>query len=440
MLPIFFITLQVDIMYSISSIQTCLFGRVGFRSSPDPAGLMLNASVSASASGLYVNDIHPLLTAENIDQTFPQFSLFTFPAWAEGTTYPEGSQVSYSDKVYECIETPNVGNQPNISPDYWEEMSLVSDWLEVKMKQSIANAVRDIMATKKARSYGKTLLENVRLYSGTGRINNVEIPKGRFVGFELVLKKHNNIRLVLEKIGMQFSQKQTALTIYLYHSSQASPIVTQEITTTEARSFSWTELTNFILEYASDYDAGGSYYIGYFEDDISGNAIIKEMDWSAAGRCATCNAYDSRAYSLYNKYFDVIPFYVNNPTGTDLWDIANNSYDYYPSTNFGLNLEISASCDISDLICQQKALFDELIQMRAGIDILNEMIYGTRNNEIAKKVRAMNARITLDIMGDRGGGMENQYKILQKAVDFDFSGIDRVCLPCSRRTLKMGAM
>jgi len=220
-----------------------------------------------------------------------------------------------------------------------------------------------------------------------------------------------------------------------------APIKTQRITTDTARSFAWTDLTSFILEFASsEYDAGGSYYIGYFEDDVSGNAIIKDMDWSAAGRCATCNAYDARAYKLYNKYFDVIPFYVENPTDTNLWDIQENSYEYYRNTNFGLNLEISASCDITALICQQKALFDELIQMRMGIDTLTEMIYSTRNNEIAKKLRAMNSRITLDIMGDRGGGMENQYKTLQKAVDFDFSGIDKACLPCSRRTLKMGAM
>ena len=109
---------------------------------------------------------------------------------------------------------------------------------------------------------------------------------GRFVGFEIQAQHSEHLVILLKRIGLQFDATQTDLTIYLYHSSQVDPVLTQDVTTTKAGSVEWVTLNNFNLDFINDnIGAGGRWFIGYYEDDINGQAIKRGVEISS---CSTC--------------------------------------------------------------------------------------------------------------------------------------------------------
>jgi len=57
--------------------------------------------------------------------------------------------------------------------------------------------------------------------------------------------------------------------------------------------------------------------------------------------------------------------------------------------NFGINMNFTVNCDLTDLIIQQKSLFKPLIQQTLVVSILKDIINSTRDNATANNVRGL---------------------------------------------------
>jgi len=215
-------------MYTASTIKSDLFGLIGWRQNPDAAGTQLDAELIATSSGLYFNDVHPLLTNDNLESVAPDFSGFDF-----------------------------------------------SDWLKQKTEAGIIAAVEDWITSKFPTRTAKSLLESKQLYvSGGSQIQDTN--NGKVVGLEVVPARQRDVKLVIEQVGIILSEAQT-VTVYLYKGGQAAAVQSQAITYSTAETVQWEEV-NWSL------DADAPYWIVYDQSAISGASINTVKDFSARWR------------------------------------------------------------------------------------------------------------------------------------------------------------
>lgn len=440
-------------MLRIKHIQEKLLHLIGWEQNYDTSDLKISDSLTMSESGLYFQQVHPLLTLQNLASIAPDFKNTTFPEYDSAKEYLKGNIVSYNEKLYKLIKPSNFavlpeGTQPEyVGPDnsdYWEETSPFSEWLEKKTIASIQKALVRFSNEKLVEGTAKTLCESRTLFEGAGRLVDTIKNRKNLVGFEIVPIRSKGVTTKINKIGLQFT-KAGDYKLYLMHSSMSEPYKVISLTKTKDNSFEWFSLEDIYLPYQdNDVDAGGSWYLCYFQDELPEGslAINKDHDWSK-GPCNSCSRRDFLAWQAWSKYIEVHPFYVNSElvtteNGVCLWDIENNQYTY--NFNYGLNLEVTVSCDITDFIVEQRKLFQNVIAKQLAVDMLREFAYNANVRTNRHAINASRIDILYEIDGDsasmKKSGLSYQLDLAFKALKLSTTGIDRVCLPCKNNGIK----
>ena len=287
----------------------------------------------------------------------------------------------------------------------------------------------------------KSIFSKLQIYSGSGKITNKVTKSGALVGFQINLKRSQNLKMIIDKIGTQFDTSQT-ITFYLYHSSQNTFIQTFNVVYTKTSSFEWNDLTNVSLDYFnSDYNSGGAFYLMYDEDAISGQAINYQQDFTNKP-CQTCNGHNINAWNQYYKFFSLATVKVSSTArvgigGLDLWDISQTVQ--VSPTNFGLNLSVTMKCDIGDLICTEAYLFKDVLAQKVIVNLLETMTNTTRDNDKQTKLagqalQALNGepvRVEGSQKVEMIGGEIPKYNDYKMALNFDLSDLNDVCTPCT---------
>jgi len=423
----------------------CLFGLVGWRQNVNPDYASLVPSLVASSTGLYFQDEHPLVTIENLDQALKNYDHFIYPAWSGVTTYAIRARVVKGGKNWESLLGVNLNHDPEeVASIWWTEISLLNEKLTHITRAAINKVASKVFTDKKLNGVTKAIFENVQLFDGAGSMQNKELGLSRFVGFEINLNSHRDLVVILRRLGTQFSQVNPAFDLYLFHSSQETPLKKFTQVLTKANSFEWSRLLDngedFVLKFLTDsYAPGGSFYLGYYEDALVGQAINRGYDFANAPDCTTCgNNYNF--YTQWSRYMDISPIEVaapylagilpGDPGGPKLWDIRKNSYQW--TKNFGLNLDLSVRCDVTDFFCREKTIFSDAIIKQVAVDSLGFIAYSTRNTPISKETRDL-AMFELGNRDNNTPGLATRLEKALKAVSLDMSGLDESCLPCDDR-------
>lgn len=427
-------------MIRIKDIQSQLLHLIGWEQNYDTSEIRIADSLTISESGLYFQQIHPLLTLQNMQCIAPDFKNITFPAYSEDKTYEAGVIVSSKGNFYRALK-PSSG-VPVEDIQYWAYTNPFSEWLEAKTKASIHKAVMRFINDKMSKGSTKDLFEHRTLFDGTGRIVNLEKNKNNFVGFEIVPIRSAGVTTKINKIGLQFTEPGD-YKIYIFHSSSYEPVYTLNLTKTRKNSMEWFELKDVHLPYESqDIDAGGSWFVCYSQSELPEGslAIRKDRDWSK-GPCNACSRQEYASWAIWSKYIEVHPFYVNsefveNPAA--MWDVEANQYTY--DTNYGLNLEISVSCDLTDFIIKQRHLFQDVIAKQLAVDMLREFVYNANVRTNRHSINASRADILYEIDGDsssmKRSGLSYQLEKAFNAIEMGTEGLDRVCQPCVNHGIK----
>lgn len=343
--------------------------------------------------------------------------------------------------IYEYVESSD-GKEWK---EYWAETNPFSEWLESKTKASIQKAISRFCNEKAVQGTYKTLCENRTLFDGTGRIVDAVKNKDNLVGFEIIPVRTKGVTTKINKIGLQFTEP-GEYTLYLMHSSMDMPVETIKLTKTRKNSMEWFTLNDVYLPYqGSDNDAGGSWYLCYAQELLpkGSQAIRKNKDWSK-GPCGSCSRNELIAWQAWSKYIEIHPFYVNGELTTFMddkpymWDVENNQYTY--DNNYGINLEITVSCDITDFIIEQRALFQDIIANQVAVDMLREFAYNANVRTNRHSINASRPDILYEIDGDsssmKKSGLSHQLDMALDAIKISTSGIDRICLPCKNNGIK----
>lgn len=435
-------------MVRACDIQEKLLHLIGWEQNYDTSDLKISDALTVSESGLYFQQIHSLLTLQNMSCIAPDFKNITFPEY-ENKEFSKGNIVTYKGKTYKLIRETNRDEQKQLVPpynsEYWVETNPFSEWLEGKTKASIQKAITRYCNEKTAEGTNKPLCESRTLFDGTGRLVDTVKNKKNLVGFEIVPIRAKGVTTKINKICLQFT-KAGEYTLYLMHSSIYEPIRTIKLTKTRDNGAEWFTIDDLYLPYQSeDIDAGGSWYLCYSQSELpeGSQAIRKNKDWSKEP-CGSCSRRELLAWMAWSKYIEIHPFYVNEEL-TDiedeslhLWDIENNQYTY--DNNYGLNLEVTVSCDITDFIVEQRMMFQDVIAKQVAIDMLREFAYNSNVRTNRHSINASRLDILYEVDGDsssmKKSGLSYQLDIAFKAIKLSTSGIDRVCLSCKNNGIK----
>jgi len=435
-------------MYREADFQACMAGLVGWRQNTNPDYATLPTSLTNSSTGLYFQDEHPLISIQNIDQCDFNYDQFNYPAYVGATVYPVAvgpqSWVRFTDnKVYASLQAGNVGHAPDVSPAFWELVDQTAQKIAQITSAAASKLLTRVFTDKKLNEVTKSIFENIQLFDGAGSLLNKEIPQDRFCGFEIFLKDNRDLITVIKKLGTQFTTTNPDFVLYIFHSSQSEPLQKIPLALAKAISFEWTSLPSTILKYLSyDYGVGGSFYIGYYEEDMADGcmAINKGYDFATIPYCRSCNN-DFRYWSSWSEYLRIQPFTVGasdivgikpsdlagNPT---LWDIHTNQYQY--TKNFGLNLDLTVKCDVTDFLCRETYLFTDCLMKQVAMDVLNLIAFNFRNNTAAKQTKDL-AMYALNNKDNNTPGVSSKFEKAIKALSFDISDMNDACLPCDQK-------
>ena len=431
-------------MVRANDIQEKLLHLIGWEQNYDTSDLKISDALTVSESGLYFQQIHPLLTLQNMSCIAPDFKNITFPEYDPEKEYSKGNVVDYQGTQYKALQKAQ-GKQPDIESEYWVETNLFSEWLESKTKASIQKAIARYCNEKTAEGTNKPLCESRTLFDGTGRLVDTVKNKKNLVGFEIVPVRAKGVTTKINKICLQFT-KAGEYTLYLMHSSMDAPVKIIKLNKIRDNSAEWFTVDDLYLPYQSeDNDAGGSWYLCYFQSELpeGSQAIRKNKDWSKEP-CGSCSRRELLAWMAWSKYLEIHPFFVNEELintedeSLHLWDVENNQYTY--DNNYGLNLEVTVSCDITDFIVEQRMMFQDVIAKQVAVDMLREFAYNSNVRTNRHSINASRLDILYEVDGDsssmKKSGLSYQLDMAFKAIKLSTSGIDRVCLPCRNNGIK----
>ena len=429
-------------MYRLQDIEEGLLHLVGWQQSYNPDET-IEEDLTQSESGLYFQDAHPLLTLDNVKSIVPDAFTFKYPTWNQNIAYHEGDKVKYQNG-YWIATADSMAETPALDSAYWKEYNYLSDYLEHLTRNGIRTAITNFIQMKNLQEETKNLLERRTFFDGSGRINATIENHGKLVGFEIVPVRAMGVTSKIERIGLQMKGGTGTIRMYLFHSSQKAPIKTFDLEFTNTNGgFQWFKVDDLYMPYiSSSNDAGGSWYLCYNQDDLPEGmeAINVSKDWSREP-CGTCNVGSVEAWRELTKYLLISPFSYKAPsTFSQYPEMWNIDYTNYTNTiNYGLNVEVTVGCDLTDFIVEQRLLFANAIQKQVASIAIRTMALNPDVRVNRNQSNVSRNDILYEVDGNtqgRAGGINFELKEAFRALSLDTRNIDRICLTCNNHGVK----
>ena len=434
-------------MIRLQDIQTALLPVVGWQQDYNPDN-QIDDELTQSESGLTFQGAHPLCTLANVRAIMPDDYLYKYPNWNNATTYAAGSKVKHTEKVW-IAKTANVGAEPDQNPDDWSEFNIVSDFVRQLTINGINTAVQNFIQEKQLQQETKNLLERRTFFDGAARLAATIDPTGKIVGFEIVPVRAMGVTTKIERIGLQMVGATGTVRLYMFHSSQIAPmrVVDLEFTNTKG-GFQWfTPSEPIYLPYipgtdGNGNDSGGAWFLCYNQNELPSGmrALNVSKDWSVEP-CQTCLGGSIESWRQMTKYLQVSPFRIHAPLDfhdyPEMFDIGQISYTN--TMNYGMNVEISVGCDLTDFIISQRGIFATVIQKQVAANVLRTIAMNPDVRVNRNQVNVTRDELLYELDGaptGRASGLGYELKQAYRALSLDTRGLDRICLQCNNHGVK----
>ena len=434
-------------MIRLQEIQDALLHVVGWQQDYNPQR-QIDADLTESESGLTFQGAHPLCTLANIRAIMPDDYLYQYPAWDNSTGYVVGSKVMHNNSVW-IAKHVNVGSEPNENNPDWKPYNIVSDYVRQLTVNGINTAVQTFLQEKQLQNETRNLLERRTFFDGAARLAATINPTGKIVGFEIVPVRAMGVTTKIERIGLQMVGAVGTVRLYLFHSSQVAPFRTIDLEFTNTNGgFQWfVPAEPIYLPYipggaGNGNDAGGAWFLCYNQNELPAGmrALNVSKDWSVEP-CQTCLGGSIESWRQLTKYLQVSPFGIHAPADfaeyPEMFDIGQVGYTN--TQNYGMNLEISVGCDLTDFIISQRAIFATVIQKQVAANVLRTVAMNPDVRVNRNQVNTTRDEILYELDGaptGRASGLGYELKQAYKALSFDTRGLDRICLQCNNHGVK----
>lgn len=434
-------------MIRLQDIQNALLPVVGWQQDYNPQN-QIDDALTQSESGLTFQGAHPLCTLANVRAIMPDDYLYQYPAWDNSTAYAIGAKVMHNNSIW-IAKHANVGSEPANNNNDWKPYNMVSDFVRQLTVNGINTAVQNFIQEKQLQQETKNLLERRTFFDGAARLAATIDPTGKIVGFEIVPVRAMGVTTKIERIGLQMVGATGTVRLYLFHSSQVEPMRVIDLAFTNTKGgFQWFTPTEPIyLPYipggdGNGNDAGGAWFLCYNQNELPAGmrALNVSKDWSVEP-CQTCLGGSIESWRQMTKYLQVSPFGIHAPLDfaeyPEMFDIGQIGYTN--TMNYGMNVEISVGCDISDFIISQRAIFATVIQKQVAANVLRTIAMNPDVRVNRNQVNVTRDELLYELDGaptGRASGLGYELKQAYRALELDTRGLDRICLQCNNHGVK----
>ena len=328
-------------MIRSDKIKTGLFGGVGFEQPTLTGYNIVDATNLAASSGLHFGDSSKLVTIKNIK---------------------------------DCQEDPSISNV---------NFNLLLTSLQ---NSAILDVCNKVIAGQ------SDFIDSLNLYPYEKSFDDTITPTGKFVGFNIEPLR-NGVSCSIPWVELCFDTAKT-FNLYLYNSNKPNAaILTKSVTTVAG------EATIVALDWTVANDVtykGGTFFLGYFEDDLDG-AKAYAKNWENA------------IFNVRTPYFEIEPVFLNHTL--TVIDIESEAYSV---DTFGLNIGVDIYTDYTELIIRNKNLFFPAIQLQMHETVVNLIKYSTRSNSIERISKEM---IDFELFGNPKLQIEGIATKLNRAIE-----------------------
>lgn len=317
----------------------------------------------------------------------------------------------------------------------------LEQYLEEVVAESTNEIFNDLLQYRQINDYGKTLLEQSTLLNKYGWKNNTIPNQTRFVGFQIRVKAITGLQMLINQIGIQFDGADT-FDLYLFHSSKKAPLKIINVVASGDATWDWSQQDLELSGFNSTEYHGGVFVLGYYQEDLSTQAInYTNFNWDK-GECGSCNNSHYSIWKSIRQHYHIYPIYVanGNYVKEEMFDLDNAMF--VNDQSWGLNMKLSVRCDLTDFFVQNKFVFKNLLAYKVVHKILMMMKYSQQINYIEENLKMM---IIRDLEGDVDTKLLNiptLYHKEMKSVTFNISSINAKCLECKNvnKGVKYGVM
>ncbi len=434
-------------MIRLKELQTALLPVVGWQQDYNPQN-QIDESLCESESGLTFQGAHPLCTLANIRAIMPDDYLFQYADWVNDIGYGTGSKVKHNGIVW-IAKANNVGSEPAEGNSDWAKYNMLSDYVRQLTINGINQTVQQFIQDKQLQQETRNLMERRTFFDGAARLQATIDPTGKIVGFEIVPVRAMGVTTKIERIGLQMVDGVGTVKLYLFHSSQVAPMREIELNFTNTNGgFQWfTPKDPIYLPYipgtdGEGNDAGGAWFLCYNQNELPAGmrALNVSKDWSVEP-CQTCLGGSIESWRQMTKYLQVSPFAIHAPLDfeqyPEMFDIGEIGYTN--TMNYGMNLEISVGCDLTDFIISQRNIFATVIQKQVAANVLRTIAMNPDVRVNRNQVNVTRDELLYELDGaptGRASGLGYELKQAFKALSLDTRGLDRICLQCNNHGVK----
>lgn len=448
-------------MLQLEKIQAELMKVVGWKRDYNPLN-RLDDSLYNSESGLFFQAAHPLCTLNNVRAVMSN----DYPDWDNNVAYSKDERVRFNNLIWEALrdtqgEEPTVNAGGDFNNDFnadfsnepgndaWKVINPLDDFVTELTKDGINAAIQRFIKEKQLSKETRDLLERRTFFDGAARLQAVIDNTHKICGFEIVPVRSMGVTTKIERIGLQMKGATGKITLYLFHSSQYAPMQTIELNyTNEKGGFQWfTPETPIYLPYIpttgeDGNDSGGAWFLCYAQDSLpfGMEALNVSKDWSVEP-CQTCMGGSIESWKQITKYMQVSPFCISMPDGfienPEMFDIAQVSYTN--TMNYGLNVEVSVGCDLTDFIISERHIFATVIQKQVAATILRTLAMNPDVRVNRNQLNVTRDELLYELDGSPQGhrtGIGYELELAYKALKLDTEGLDRICLQCNNHGVK----
>lgn len=310
--------------FNYSQVISALFGRVGWRQPSITGSPVLTSVNTTSKGGRYYQDFHTLISIANIK------------AVMEEVAATDSSLNSYLEAIQRGIILKCVNGVFN-EPEYLSQKLLFNrSW-----------SVNDQLVTN----------------------------GGYFVGIQFRVPPTPDIAVQIDSVALYFDSA-VQFNLYVFNDAVKAPLAVIEVTTV-ANSQTLVNLSDVILNYIGGANLGGTFYIGYFQDDIGSAKAVWEQGCEYAR--------DSYGWTFIEADRKPAEYDFNRQ------NIRRNN------VNYGLNLHVSTFRDHTWHIVKKAALFDNVIGLQMAAQVIEKVIYSTRSNGTERLLKEATAQIRAEM-------------------------------------------
>lgn len=378
-------------MINYTTITTELLTLVGFRST---SSITLSTSLETSDSGLYVNAL-PDVSLEYIQDASVQdkaetksSGVLTVGNWYKildvsgGADFTGvGAASNTVDLLFEATGTTptwgtgSVSTQPTI------------DYLNLVRTDEIQNILKQFVTKLQHNLNVQEVKVNDKLIKQFGTVKKSQTERAR--GFYFKLANSKTLKMVMKSISLQLDAVDN-VRLYLYEVGKSAAIFQHDYTS-KNNEIDFETLTGWEANYQDTTNIGKEYLLLYYDYDSDNVQSAIQLESATKYYVSSRDCFKS----IHNNYvfFEPVEFpksYWNWNSGTSQYDIPNlentTALSFCSSNEVGLNLDYNITCDITQLLIDNKAILARMLQYAYAERILNDAITSKRINASKREV------------------------------------------------------